>query len=373
MKQCFLILIGLLLIASVSFAADIEREFEVAKGDRLTVNLKSGGSLEIQGWDKDQASIEVDFVRCDPDDFDFEMFTTSSGLKIISDYNRHVNRSNIDVRIMLPREFNLRVKTSGGSIDINDIEGSIRGSTGGGSLNLQNLDGEIDLSTGGGRITVRDSRLDGEVTTGGGRVLVENVEGDFDARSGGGNVVFKNVTTPDRDYPPGLVHIRNAGGKIDVDDAPNGADVNTGGGDIYIRSAGEFAIASTGGGDITIEEVDGWVKASTGAGDIEVTMVGDPDNGDRDVTLLTGLGDIELVVPKSLSMDIDIELAYTKRSSGRYKIKSDFDINEERTDEWDYDRGTPVKYIYGDATIGDGKNRIKIRTTNGNVTIRQGD
>jgi hypothetical protein len=176
MRKCILALIGSILIVGVSFAADIKQEFQVAKGDRLTVNLKSGGSIDIRGWDKELAVVEVEFSRCDPDDFDFDISPSRSGLTIRSDYRRRVNRSNIAVRIMLPREFDLRLKTIGGGISIQDIKGIIRGSTAGGELDLAGLEGDIDLSTGGGEVIVRDSRVDGEVTTGGGKVLVENVK-----------------------------------------------------------------------------------------------------------------------------------------------------------------------------------------------------
>jgi DUF4097 and DUF4098 domain-containing protein YvlB len=114
------------------------------------------------------------------------------------------------------------------------------------------------------------------------------------------------------------------------------------------------------------------VEATTGAGDIEITMIGDPDKGDRDVTLLTGYGDITLTVPRSLSMDIDVELAYSRDYRKKCRIDSDFELREERTTEWDYSHGEPLRYIYGDASIAGGKNRIKIRTTNGVVKIRQG-
>ena len=74
-----------------------------------------------------------------------------------------------------------------------------------------------------------------------------------------------------------------------------------------------------------------------------------------------------------VSMDIDIELAYTKNSRKNYKIDSDFKINEKRTDEWQRDKGSPRKYIYGKGKTGDGKYKIIIKTINGNVFLKQGD
>jgi DUF4097 and DUF4098 domain-containing protein YvlB len=162
------------------------------------------------------------------------------------------------------------------------------------------------------------------------------------------------------------------GGYINVNVAPKGAKVSTMGGDIEIRSAKEFVRAKTMGGDIEIDEVDGWVKATTMAGSIEVTMVGNPDKGDRNVSLTSMSGDIELTVPAGLSMELDLELSYTKGHEGDYDIHSDFDFEREETKKWDRDNGSPRKYIYGKASIKGGKHSIRIKTINGDIYLYRG-
>jgi len=100
-------------------------------------------------------------------------------------------------------------------------------------------------------------------------------------------------------------------------------------------------------------------------GDVEVKMVGDPKDGDRDVKLTSMGGDITLVVPNGLSMDIDIEIAYTKNSRKDFddcKIVSDFKIDEKRTTEWERKKGNSErKYVYGKGSVDGGKNKITIR------------
>ena len=370
MKKIVSLLFSFLLIISGVAGQDLRKEFSVSKGQTLDVDLRTGGSIEIRGWDKDLADIQIRFIECDPDDFEFEFTPKRSGLMVRSESKRHIRNIDIQVSVMIPSEFSLYLKTIGGEISIQDIKGKIEGRTAGGALTLDNLKGEIYLATGGGPIILIDSQIDGRVTTGGGSVLVENVEGDIEATSGGGNVVYKNVKTPFRTYPADQVYIRNAGGALKVEEAPAGADVQTGGGNIRILSASEFVKATTGGGDITIDAVDGWVKATTGAGDIRVTMVGDPEDGKRHITLVTGTGGIYVTVPKNLSMDVDIELAYTKNNTGKYKITSDFKLREGKTDTWDNTQGTPRKYIFGKASIQGGRNEVIIRTVNGNVHLR---
>jgi DUF4097 and DUF4098 domain-containing protein YvlB len=349
----------------------LEKELEMSPGETLDVNLRHGGSIHIRGWDEERALIRVSLRAENSDAFRFEIERTRSGVEITSERLRRVNNVNVRVDVQVPHQSDLRLRTAGGGISIRDIEGSISGRTAGGELTLENLSGSIELSTGGGEISLTDSQLDGTVSTGGGKVLLESVDGDIAASSGGGEVVYRNVVTPDHTYPADAVYIRNAGGSIRVDDAPAGAYVTTGGGNIRIRSAAEYVKASTGGGDIRIDEVDGWVEAGTGAGTIEVTMVGEPGEKKRDVTLRSGLGDIYLTLPADLSARFEIELAYTQNSSRTFRIESDFDLLEERTDTWDTSQGTPRKYIRAAATVGGGKNLIKIRTTNGNVHLEK--
>jgi len=121
------------------------------------------------------------------------------------------------------------------------------------------------------------------------------------------------------------------------------------------------------GGDIKIDSVDGTVEATSMAGDIAVNLT-----GDGDVTLVSMKGDITLVVPAGLSMEVDIQLAYTQNSARNFKIVSDFDIRQEETQQWDNEHGTPRRYIYGRGSIGGGRNKIKIETINGNIYLKRG-
>jgi DUF4097 and DUF4098 domain-containing protein YvlB len=107
-------------------------------------------------------------------------------------------------------------------------------------------------------------------------------------------------------------------------------------------------------------------------GDVTVTMTGDPTKGKRDVNLTSMGGDITLTVPSGLSMDIDLEIEYTKKRDKDYKIISDFNIQQKHTDEWDKSKGSSRKYIYGKGQVKDGKHKIKIKTVNGNIVLKRG-
>jgi DUF4097 and DUF4098 domain-containing protein YvlB len=361
--------------AGFAFAQEtIEKEFKVAMGKRLDLNLKTGGSVEISGWDKELLTAKVYLDGRDWEDCKVDFKETSSGVQIHSSFIGKWRNHSTDVRceIKVPKRFDLEIQTMGGEVSIMNVEGEISGKTMGGKLQLSGLKGKIDLTTMGGNITLTSSDLDGKVHTMGGQVLLQDVKGSVKGSSMGGNVIYKNVTNREGKSTGEEVRISTMGGDINVDDAPAGAEVHTMGGDINIRRAAQFVKAKTMGGDIDIDAIDGWVQATTMGGDVTVTMVGDPEKGRRDVELVSMGGDITLTVPAGLSMEFDIELAYTKESRRNYKIINDFEMQQETSKEWTYERGSPRKYIYGTGSVAGGKNKIRIETINGNVYVKKG-
>jgi len=395
MKKILLITVLALAVANMGIAGTIKKEFDIGMGKKLVMDLETGGGVYISGWDKEKVAVKVHVSGVDEDDYDLDFDTRSSGIKIRADYRKRWGRHGGDFEfdVKVPEKFDIEIESSGGGIHIADVEGDISGNTAGGGLDFTNVRGDIDfktmggeirvsgvkghlsLKTMGGGITVTDSEANGKVSTMGGSILIEDVKGNLKGSTMGGNVIYRNATGRSDGSESSTgdeVHISTMAGDIHVDDAPQGADLNTKGGDITVRSAGKFVKAKTLGGDIEINEIDGWVNASTLGGDVTVNMVGDPDEGGRDVEISSLGGEITLTVPPDLSMEFDIELAITKNSRRDYEIISDFDMKQEKTREWDRSHGSKRKYIYGTGTVAGGKNKIEISTINGNIYIKKG-
>ena len=352
----------------------MQKQFNVSPGKKLDIDLRTGGSLRITGWDKAIVSVKWRVRGRDADFSHVDVKEEGGGVSISSSYEgRRKNfNSDLEFEINVPDKFDLDLQTMGGGITIDNVEGTIDGKTMGGALELSNLKGRLDLTTMGGKITLTNSDVDGRVKTMGGQVLVEDVSGDVKATSQGGSVIQRNVKRRSGEGIRNEVSINTMGGDINVDDAPNGTDVHTMGGDIHIKSAARYAKAKTMGGKIEIDAIDGRVEATTMGGEINVVMVGDPSSGDRTVELQSMIGDVTLTVPPALSMDVDITLAYTRDRRDDYKIVSDFDLKQEETKEWDDDHGSPRKYIYGTGSVAGGKNKVRIKTVNGNVYLKKG-
>jgi DUF4097 and DUF4098 domain-containing protein YvlB len=375
-KKFILVLLMILVFMFVSLDAgsEIKKEVPTKPGQDLDINLKSGGNVDITGWDKHEVQLIVNFPRGNASDWDIDVDKTPTGVKIISRYtgDKHKDHGGGTYTLKVPKKYDLKLKSMGGNISIKYIKGDITGKTMGGQLTLTQLKGFINLKTMGGSISLTESDIDGKVKTMGGRVLLENVVGDVSGSSMGGNVIYKNVKSRSGKSTGDIVNITTMGGDINVSEAKNGAKVKTMGGDIHINDAKIFVQATTMGGSITVDAIDGKCKATTMAGHVKVTMTGDPKKGERDVKLSSMSGDIYLYVPAQLDMDIDIELSYTKGKEGKYKIYSDFKLKQTKSDSWETRKGgSPRKYIYGDGNTGAATHKIKLKTINGNIYLKK--
>jgi len=364
----------LLLIPTFLFAQNkIKRDIDTKPGKTLDLELTTGGSIEVKGWDKNVVSI-VAHIRGNEEDYYIDVAERSSGIKVEVSYEgRGRHNGGVSVEVKVPNKYNLKLETMGGDIMLTDIEGTFSGETMGGEIELYHLKGEVNLTTMGGEIKVEDCDLDGQVKTMGGEVSLRDVIGDLDASTMGGEVSYRNVKRRDQRDDAREVKISTMGGEIEVDDAPGGADVSTMGGEIRIRSARKYVKAKTMGGEIKIDEIDGGVKATTMGGDVQVNMVGDPDEYDRDVVLSSMGGDIILTVPAGLSMDFDIKLTLTHRArDDEYRIISDFPMEIEKSGDWESAGRSDRRYIYGTGKVAGGKNKIRIDTINGDIIIKKG-
>ncbi len=365
------------------------KDIPISPGGLLTIDLEAGGGIEILGADVAAAKVEYSFQTDETGYFDIAVNPTKGGLEIKTDLKRrNVSTHGVNFKITLPKKFNVKLDSTGGGLTIENLEGTFSGKTMGGELVLRNVLGRARLTTMGGEIKLTDSELDGYLKTMGGEVLFRNVTGDVDGSSMGGLVRYENVKdrdgryrAPERISESGLtaktVVLSTMGGRIEVDDAPEGAKVHTMGGPVRILNARKFVQATTMGGDVRIMVKDGWIDATTMGGDITADVQAGLGAGDKGVRLESMSGDIVLTLPAGLPLKFDLTIAYTKNSDQNFKIVSDFPVREERTQNWEYperggrSEGNARKYIYGRGSLGAGTVDVRIKTVNGNITIRK--
>jgi beta-lactamase regulating signal transducer with metallopeptidase domain len=367
----------------------IERAVEVPPGGTLILDFESGGSVDIQGWDEPRVLVRARLGGLSWRDTRVDIERVSQGVRVHARQavKRESSSTNHHFEIRVPRRFDLRIISGGGSLTLADVEGTFRGQTGGGELTISHVSGWADLSTGGGDIEVSDSDLRGSVRTGGGRVILSRVPRELEGSSGSGPVMYRDVggdrtgrltvaggrgRGEARAGEPGVLHLEKAGGDITLDEAEGGADVRTGGGRIRIGPASGMVRASTGGGDIEIGPVAGSVEAGTGAGDVSVVIV--PAAGaDQSVEISAGVGSVVLELPVGFSGRFDLETAYTENADRKTRIESDWDLEHDETSRWDDREGTPRKYVRARGSVGSGGGLVRVRTVNGDITVRRAD
>lgn len=277
-KYSVLMITALLALLSTSVWADreIEKSFDVEQGGLLELDTDMG-SINVESHSSNRIKVSVEIEGWDEDEFEVSFKTTSNGLKIEGDKTGgnwgSWGSRRVRFDITVPQNFNLDMRTSGGSIRVDDLIGNVEVDTSGGSLRFGNIEGEIDGRTSGGSIRVEGAKGNVKVRTSGGSLSIGDIAGD--------------------------IHGRTSGGSIRLGAVSGTADV------------------ATSGGSIRIEEVGGQVEAKTSGGSVELTLSKQP-KGHSDIS--TSGGSITAYLADGIAVDL-----YAR---GR-KVYSDFSVNGE--------------------------------------------
>ncbi len=326
----FLAAMFCLLIQPALSGAVLTERIPAEPGQTLKVSLQTGAIVNVRTWDENAIEATMRVLEATGGDVELTLTATRDGGEIKSSFrsprNGHMVRTRIVVDVIVPENFNLEISSTGGDVSVDGLMGGLTGRTAGGSLLVSDMQGNVRFSTGGGGVTVLNSLL--------------------------------------------TANIRSGGGKIQVEDSMIDGGMNTGGGDVVVSNSRLNGGTNTGGGSITAENIQGRYYAATGAGDIRVSLAETSANDELSLRLGTGSGEVMVMVPKSYDPEIYVELAYTSRNLDA-NILSDFDLEVEKTNEWDESKGTPRKYIYGVSAGSMPGQQIRIRNTNGNVVLKK--
>jgi hypothetical protein len=296
----------------------VEKRYEVEPGQSLVLR-SDRGSVRILGTNDREVFIRVlkgvDDVSKRRAKSLFERFAlefrrTSRGVEIIGEYDRpggwfRRDRLQVEYEIRVPREFNVEVKTSGGSIDVReirgeasvktsggwikviDVAGPVMAKTSGGSITAEKIDDEAELRTSGGSITVREVQGPVVCKTSGGSITAEEVRGDLEAHTSGGGMEFVDIY--------GTVNASTSGGSIYADVAVQPAGpmtLKTSGGSITLRLGPDVKVdinAKTSGGRVRTD-LPVMVQGEIGRGRLQ----GSVNGGGPLITLKTSGGSIRI-------------------------------------------------------------------------------
>ncbi len=260
-----------------------EKRLTVSTAEPVDLKLKTfDGTLTVRSWDKNEVFVEIE--RRAPDQSAAEALVvnqTQDGNRItieaVSPTERRVvnfnNGQSVNFTVTLPRRTSLQASTGDGTINIDDLQGT------------------VDLSTGDGRIIV--ARVDGQLKahTGDGTIRIDQAAGKVDADSGDGSIEIAGRLDD--------LAVRTGDGPVRID-ASNGSAmktdwrITTGDGRVALRLPSDFNAsidASTGDGTV---HVDGIETPRTGSESERRKVVGQLGSGGATLHIRSGDGSIDV-------------------------------------------------------------------------------
>lgn len=108
-----------------------------------------------------------------------------------------VDRLEVQVRVRVPRRYNIEFNTGAGNVQIAALEGEVEGTTGAGNVEIGDVDGPVRIKTGAGNVEVRGATAALSVKTGAGNISLRDVRGFVNAKTGAGNITAYITRQPD--------------------------------------------------------------------------------------------------------------------------------------------------------------------------------
>lgn len=232
-------LLAILLMGKLTQADDarllFEKTISTESGKELITSLVAGG-IEISTWDKNEVNVKVYGNDEAEEKIIFSAEQTSTGVKVEGKQKDSKNFRNLTIRveIIVPKNYDLKLYSSGGNLSVKDITGKIETNTSGGNIKINNTSGNLEAYTAGGNVSISISSGDIKVSTSGGKISVDDFNGNLDVSTAGGDIVLTGKN--------GKIDASTAGGSIKLDYTGKnmGIDMSTLGGNIIASLPGDF-------------------------------------------------------------------------------------------------------------------------------------
>jgi hypothetical protein len=264
----------------ISVDADLG-DIEVSVGEQNTVQVIV--EREVTGGTESQAiamlkSHKVIFTQADK-----QVRVEANGPKPGHSFFSHPNLSlSVHFRITVPRRFDATLNTSGGSVSVSDLTGTVDARTSGGDLTFTKIQGAIEGHTSGGN------------------VKASGCTDKLNVQTSGGNIVLKDFTGPSASAD-------TSGGNVEAIACAGKLQIKTSGGNIDIGNfSGAAVYADTSGGSVSFDlakpvEGDCWLRTS--GGNITAKI---PSTSALDLNASTAGGEVSCELPVTVQGKVRI-------------------------------------------------------------------
>jgi hypothetical protein len=189
MKTWFKALIGALVVTLLFVGYSqakpnlSEKTFEVKPGGTFYLESDSG-ALEVVSHTANTVEVQVKNKSGKDDSFVVSYEQDGNDVRVIGEregLSSFWSSSNVTFMIKVPEDYNVDLRTGGGSISLSDLRGQVEAYTSGGSIRLGQIEGDVNVKTSGGSIKV------------------EEVAGNINAHTSGGSIKATITKQPTKD------------------------------------------------------------------------------------------------------------------------------------------------------------------------------
>ncbi len=281
-------MVMLLAVAALPAGADdLDQRVFVKPGGHLQVDLDLGeeikpeqASLQVISHDADQVRVRAQTLGWGSGDVKFRLEQDERAVRVYGSvsglFTMVFGGPTIRVRIWVPREFSVDLRSTTGSIRVEELAGKVRARTLNGDIEIVGVDGPLILRTARGGVSVSETRGDVAIRAGEGGIEVSWVTGSVRASTGRGSVRGRHIEGP--------VEMR------------------------------------TDEGEISLQQVRGRIDAKTESGAVYAGFLGSPEG-----EIETRRGSVEITIPRDAAIDLDMRSA-----DGSVRLDSAFEIDGER-------------------------------------------
>lgn len=254
--------LGILLFLAAALAAAEEKRFDqrftVRPGGTLLLETDAG-DVRVTGGKGDEVAVEAVIKGSTRVVNAFDVTAEQAGdevrVKGVAGKKKswrfwESDDMNIVFTISVPKQYNVKLMTAGGDVNVREVDGRVTAGTSGGDIVIGAVKGEVTGETSGGDVNASDITGSVALETSGGDVSVVRIAGPVNAETSGGNISVDEVD--------GKVHVETSGGNIRVGvKGPNrGVHAQTSGGNIDVSVASNVSAsldASTSGGSVVCD------------------------------------------------------------------------------------------------------------------------
>ncbi|MEO1247853.1 MAG: DUF4097 family beta strand repeat-containing protein [Pseudomonadota bacterium] len=219
-------------LAMPAAARDVNESMNAAEDGRVSISNTSG-SIEVQGWSRDQVAISGS-VGDEVEELVFERSGDNVRIKVkVPEGNRRFHDVSADLVIRVPAQSSLDVATISADIEVRGVKGEQDLQAISGDIDSEAFAGDIDAETVSGDIEVQGDgkKAQSDLQTVSGDIAAQRIAGDVDAETVSGDIGIadSSVERADLETVNGSITFRatlESDGRLDIETVNGRVDVD---------------------------------------------------------------------------------------------------------------------------------------------------